>query len=346
MLWAIINVMISIAFFLLIRANLMRFYLLLNYVLIVNPAFMWLIFGEAHPKFVPSSNTYEIALIYMAIFNIVLCSSFMFFIKQLPPLSLVRRHLMGHQLISIQPTNRVIFAALILCIMGLVGKLLLDGMGALRMLDSGSGGPLLQATKMLSSFDILALLVLGEVRNSRRVHISVLLPLIGVSLAVAVITGSRSQTITMLIIALIVYRSTVRKYWFLFYPAVVAISPLVFFVFPFLGLYRLNSHNFALALYLFERMEVKPTEIMLDVLVTRLNYLEPLARVINLVTWEGPSGGSVYWNNIIGLVPRLIWPGKPVFGNDSQLLGHQLGLVTLNDESTSIGLQVVGESFF
>ena len=35
-----------------------------------------------------------------------------------------------------------------------------------------------------------------------------------------------------------------------------------------------------------------------------------------------------------------------MISNDSQLLRRQLGLVTLNDQSTSIGLQVVGESFF
>lgn len=344
--WAVINVALSVAFFLLIRSNLMRFYLLLNYVLIVNPAFIWAFLGEAHPLFIPGSPSYETALAYMAMFNIVLCGSFMFFLRYLPNLGVIRRNLLSDRLNSTEHISRVVLSALLLFGMGLLGKLLLDGMGALRMLDVGGEGPLLQALKVFAGFDILALLVLGEVRHSHRAHIPVLLPLIGVSFVVAMISGSRAQTITILIIMMIVYRSTVRKYWYLVYPAVVAAMPLVFYIFPLLGFYRISNHNFAEANYLVQQMEITPSQIMVDVFVTRLNYLEPLARVIDFVARDGPAGGSVYWNNIIGVVPRLIWPGKPEISNDSQFLGHQLGLVTLNDESTSIGLQVVGESFF
>lgn len=346
MFWAVLNVALSVAFFLLIRANLMRIYLVVNYVLIVNPAFMWAIFGEAHPKFTPGHPSYEIALAYMAMFNIVLCGSFLFFSSYLPAWGMIKRNLVGHRLNFTDQVGRAIAMVILLAGVGFLGKLVLDGIGALRMMDSGGGGPFLQMLKMFSGFDILAILVLGEIRHSRRARVPALLLLVGVSFASALISGSRSQTVTVLIITLIVYRGTVRKYWYVVYPAVVATVPLIFVVFPLLGLYRTNNYSFAEARYLAEQMGLTPSQIMAETLVTRLNYLEPLARVVDYVNFNGPAGGSVYWNNIIGAVPRLIWPGKPTIYNDSRLLGHQLGLVTLDDESTSIGLQVVGESFF
>ena len=110
--------------------------------------------------------------------------------------------------------------------------------------------------------------------------------------------------------------------------------------------YRGNNFDIGEARYLFERSGVGVGDVVKDVIVTRLNYNEPLARVVDYVDFHGPAVGQVYWNNLIGVVPRLIWPGKPQIENDSKELGHQLGLVALDDTETSIGLQVVGEAFY
>jgi len=54
----------------------------------------------------------------------------------------------------------------------------------------------------------------------------------------------------------------------------------------------------------------------------------------------------LYYQNIIGLIPRMIWPGKPRMGIDTNEVGHKLGIIANDDLVTSIGLSPVGESWY
>ena len=85
LLWAFLNLAVSIFFWINIKAPLIRGYLLINYVLIVNPAFLWLFFNIAHPQFIPGRDSNIEALVYMVTFNIVLCSSYTLLRRLIPP---------------------------------------------------------------------------------------------------------------------------------------------------------------------------------------------------------------------------------------------------------------------
>ncbi len=353
-LWAIINVLVSSMFFVTIRAPLMRAYLIINYVLVVNPSFMWEFFGLAHPKFILGHDMYAVALMYMAAFNTVLGISFIALMRSLPRSKAATRSIVAHRLNDLTHVNRIVWAVMILAAIGVIGKVGLDSLGVLRMgqavAEGAGGGPLLQVTKVIASFDLLALILLGELRLAQRqpTYLTrMALPgLLAVVLLLAIASGSRAQSLTTLIAAALSYRDVVRRYWYVVYPLAIASVPSIFVLFPLLGFYRLNGYNFAEARQSVKMTGTTTSENLLDVIVTRLNYQEAIARAVNYVELNGPQGGAIYWNNVIGLVPRLIWPDKPEITNDSRELGHLLELVTLNDESTSIGLQVVGESFY
>ncbi len=350
--WALFNIAVSLILYSWIKAPLVRAYLIVNYVLIVNPPLMWIFFGLSHPKFIPGDVNYSIALVFMVMFNIVLCSSFVILKKVLPKSRIAQRRVVGHRLNFSPHFNLLVFITLALALVGFVGKFGLNSAGAFRMNENngGSAGPFLQLMKVFAGFDLFAIILLGEMRlASKKVRPSLnaaLLFLLGLSLTFAIASGSRSQSVTILILSVLAYRDLVRRNWMIVYPSILAGAPSIFLLFPLLGYYRNNEFSFAEARYRLRESGLQVSEIFSDVIVTRLNYHEVLGRVVDYVSFHGPAGGSVYWNNIIGFIPRLIWPGKPQISNNSRELGHQLDLVTLDDQTTSIGLQVVGEAFY
>ena len=46
------------------------------------------------------------------------------------------------------------------------------------------------------------------------------------------------------------------------------------------------------------------------------------------------------------MVPRLIWPDKPVMGVDLNYIGIEMGVSMPTDTKTSYGLHYIGESFY
>jgi len=122
--------------------------------------------------------------------------------------------------------------------------------------------------------------------------------------------------------------------------------PLMSYIFPLMSLYRGNGYNLTVAIDMLLMAEVSRFEVSLDVLVSRFNYFEPLVRTIEYVGNNAASGGAIYLNNFIGLVPRVVWPDKPLISNDSQMLAHQLALVNAADNKTSVGLRAMGEAFY
>ena len=346
---AMLNLCLSLFFYKVIRAPIMRGYLVVNLILITNPAFLYIFFGLAHPKFIPDDESYAVALFYMAAFNLTLCFCYLVFVNSVSRVKGLSHHLIYNRLNSVLPERRAILMVLFLAAVGLIAKGQLQSLGSFRMMEIGSAGPLLQFTKVIATFDILALLILSEIRviKARRLRfVDVAFVSLGlVSITAAVLSGSRAQIVIVLLVLLLSFRQTLRRYWYFALPAMLTTIPFVFVIFPVIGFWRVSGYDYAEALDLYRQQGANTTDIASDVLVTRLNYLEPLARAISYVDVNGSAGGEVYWNNIVGLIPRLLWSGKPEITNNSRELGHQLGLVNSVDETTSIGLQVVGESF-
>jgi hypothetical protein len=350
--WAIVNLIVSISLLIMIKAPLVRAYLLINFFLMVNPAFLFIIFGIAHPAFNPDSNYYQDALIFVLAFNVVFGGTFMLLRRVLPRSRLALR-LASNKTLNLSPqAPRLLFAILALTAIGLLGKFGLNTMGGLRMGETltAAGSPFLELVKRLATFDLIALVLLGEFRliskKPRPGLVMLFLALAGLSLILAFSTGSRSQVIVVLIVLALAFRDQIKRQWFASAPAILFLIPSIFFLFPLLGTMRTAGYDLDETMHRLSYQVDSSREVMADVLTTRLNYLEPVARAIEYVEMNEAAGGLVYWNNIVGLVPRLFWADKPQISNDSRDLGHLLDLVTVDDTSTSIGLQVIGEAYF
>lgn len=349
--WALVNFAISAGCFRLIKSPLVRAYLVINFILVIQPIFIVTFFGLAHPLYQPGNPIYSTVLIFQAVFNLIVCCSFVLFMRVLPRLRLLKRSVLMHPLNSSRQYSGILKRVLFLAIIGAFGKYSLVSLGAFKMNSAGaSTSQFLQLLKSFSSFDLMAIAFLGEFRlnpimGSKKINFF-LIPLLIVSACFAVFSGSRSQVITILLFALMAYRDVIGKNKIVSILSIVIAMPSLFIMFPLLAHYRNFDFDFSEAFYQLEIAGRTGQAIMFDVISTRLNYNEAIARAFDFVQTFGPAGGDVYWSNIIGLIPRVIWPSKPLISNNSQLLGHYLGIVTSNDESTSIGLQVVGEAFY
>ena len=349
--WATVNLFISAGFGYLIKAPLVRAYLILNFVLIIQPMFLWAFFGLAHPLFQPGNPSYITGLIFQAFFNLILCLGFLCFMRALPRSRMIKRNVLRHRVNVSDRYTTITYIIVLLAVFGVLGKLSLAAMGAFRMNEGGGGdSPYLQLLKVFAGYDLIAIVLLGEIRLSvmRRLRTvnTVLLALILLALAFALWSGSRSQVVTVLILTLLGYRDFLRRNWIVMFPSLGLLLPSVFIIFPFLGYYRNSGHSFSEAIFYLRSAGLDTWDIVVDVILTRLNYSETYVRVFDAVERAGPSGGAVYWNNIIGVIPRVIWPSKPQIANNSKALGHELGLVSIDDTNTSIGLQVVGEAYY
>lgn len=349
--WVIVNILVSAFFALSIRSVLMRAYLAINYLVLLNPLVMWFLFDASHPKFTPQNPTNETALIYILLFNIILCLSYLLFMKVIPGSQLVRGLILKHKANNLRNVNIVVLLVLVLAIVGYGGKMVLDHFGAFRMLGQFTYGEgVLQMMKQISIFDLLAIIFLGELRlrlyRSTWLLRFALLILLASSLLFAFWSGSRGQVVVVILLGMIAYRDIIRRHIFIFMLSMSLLLPMVFYIFPLLSFYRGYGYDFETAMSMFRMMEEDRFEVALDVIITRFNYFAALVRAIEHVEYNGAAGGMVYWNNLFGLIPRMIWESKPLISNDSQLLAHELGLVSSVDNNTSVGLRVIGESFY
>tara|TARA_B100000212_G_scaffold332635_1_gene301119 strand:- start:466 stop:1056 length:591 start_codon:yes stop_codon:yes gene_type:complete len=80
--------------------------------------------------------------------------------------------------------------------------------------------------------------------------------------------------------------------------------------------------------------------------IGRFNYLQTLSRVMYVVTNTGIENSSIYLNNIIGLIPRVIWPDKPFISDYGIDTGATLEMINAFDFKSSLGLGVSGEAFY
>ncbi len=80
--------------------------------------------------------------------------------------------------------------------------------------------------------------------------------------------------------------------------------------------------------------------------VTRLEYQSILASVVDTYTNNHPSLDYGYFQNLLGLIPRAIWRGKPELGIDGNKVGYEIGVLSKSDNYTSIGITALGTSFY
>ena len=348
--WTCVNLCLSILLILKIRKFVMTFYLVVNYILFVQPCVIELLTGATHPRHGLDAEIYETALVFIAIFNGLVGISFLFFYKYFRLLRSVRRYLTSNQIDRVANLGPLIVSAVIIIFIAIGAKVALASFGSFRMLGDVERSPFLQILKVVGTFDLFLLILLGEIRASWTGRKSVLtifyFILASVALVMAFLSGSRAQLVIVLLCVAISYREFIRRYFLLVGAALVFAIPFMFVVFPFIAYYRNSGYQLEEAVDKLGGYWTETNAIMLDVVTTRLNYMETFAHAMDYANKFGAGGGAVYLNNILGLIPRLLWADKPEISNESREIGHMLGLVTANDTATSIGLRVIGEAYF
>ena len=87
---------------------------------------------------------------------------------------------------------------------------------------------------------------------------------------------------------------------------------------------------------------------ILEISSGRLNYLIINAKIIKHVETKKTIDSSYYNNNFISLVPRILWPSKPIITNHSDFLAQKIGIFEKSFPKKNlfaVGLRPIGESF-
>ncbi len=139
-------------------------------------------------------------------------------------------------------------------------------------------------------------------------------------------------------------------------PLVIASGFFIFFMFPFIGIYRgIVLHGnlaedmglvFNIYLELFKDFTYNFSNILFSMFGDRLNYTTVVMTIVHNTpqVWNYMWGYS-YATFFISLIPRLLWPGKPVIATFGNEFGRDYGIISPVDYHTSVAMSWVGEMF-
>lgn len=292
-------------------------------------------FGVFHPItsiLIPQTIcfTYYFLIVAFLIFN--------FFIKKNSKYNLSNLLLSVKSFGLIKTSNAVMF----LFVLSIFSKLYLDFFGAFRMLGDVQAIGGLQLLKVFSKYDVFCIIYFLIVRNKKR-NVLLLFCMIIISLFWALYSGSRFQ-LGIILLSLFFYFSYVRNLSLT--KTLISFIPIVIIYlsfFPAISKYR-NSDTTDLN-YIIKNHEGVSDESILDVVSTRLNYFDIVAVSIQNST-DIDREPLKYFDNIIGFIPRFLWPSKPNIGVDYNYVGKRLKIISANDYKTSVGLSVFGEAYY
>ena len=221
----------------------------------------------------------------------------------------------------------------------------LDSIGWFRsgnmalMRDAAAKPP--QQIAILAEFGHILLILTSMLLYEKKQPITLLMYAIGfVSLfAISLISGSRWMVISYLIV-LFFNHEALRKHTLTLF--IVGI-PFIGLLFPTLLLYRSSDDGLYDSFIQVLNTDFEAVESLITVISDRMNMLSTTNLIIN--DFGGVGGGANYFGNIVSLVPRILWPGKPVQLNSNDL-GADLGIIHHQDYLTSVSLTVIGESFY
>ncbi len=197
---------------------------------------------------------------------------------------------------------------------------------------------------VLQQLDILVLSYIAYIKvnklSSKSLNLIFILVTI-ISFYLAIISTSKERMLMVLLPMLYVsYYSDYRKRIF----SVVFLS-MVFMPVFFKGMlfYRFNPElDISEIVHEVTNQNVE-SNIRDNPLIGRLNYQVVVSRVIE--HYESYNFNFAYLNNILGLIPRLIWHDKPDVTLNFNSIGQDIGLVGYTDFATSLGISPVGESY-
>lgn len=79
-------------------------------------------------------------------------------------------------------------------------------------------------------------------------------------------------------------------------------------------------------------------------LLDRMSLIEPVDELVLATVLDGPTGWTTITHGFERLPPRFLYPDKPVH-NTANFLGHRIGILSTEDESTQIAFGIIAEAF-
>ena len=326
-------------------------FVLVTFIIYVFPVIIENILDIHHPIF--DKYNQQQALIYLLLYLMVFLFSF-FFLKTYFNTQSVK--LVNISFKPIRKKNLLIFIIAII-ILSFSGKLLLEYYGYFSMINSNrtesSTIPLLQLIKAFASYNIASLLIINYLlkqnTNNPTSYYILYFSLILVTLYLALISGSRSSVIVLFVVLFYMHKG-------LFKNKLITTMSLIFIfsIFKISTIYRSakalnNEYNYINAIVDYLTNISSNVSLFIydisDILVTRLNYIDILSRVVTL-GYNKLEYTFSYYFNIIGSVPRIFWSEKPIIGSDWHEIGQQLLILGTYDDVTTVGLGIIGESFY
>ena len=80
--------------------------------------------------------------------------------------------------------------------------------------------------------------------------------------------------------------------------------------------------------------------------LTRVDYQTVLANVFKTYPTVPNKFRFDYIDNIIGLIPRVLWKDKPIIGMDMNKIGYEIGLLRKSDLITHVGITPIGVAYY
>ena len=323
--------------------------------LYVAPVVVGTIFNVYHPVYV-NPEIQAKALLYLFLYNSVVVSFFIFlnFFLKNNPLKIT-----DFSYFKINSTGVYLGLILVFLLIALA-KLYLNHYKFLTVIYTNDARsalkiPFLQLAKSLSALDTAFILIIAYFRSKKDFQTLFFKTLFYTSVAAMTFlsaqSGSRFSLIYLVIILIYVFNDFFRSHKTL----IVIIGFLSFSFFKISSTFR-NTKSAVNSDYTFfnavndtlNQFILSPVEYfrhIADVMTTRLNYIDIVGRVIDFDIVLNKSF-SPYLQNFTGLVPRILWKDKPIIGLDFKQIGHDLFVIGMHDDKTSVGLGVIGESFF
>ena len=225
---------------------------------------------------------------------------------------------------------------------------------------AGAHGEMTKFTEIanLLTFKIASILLTGyyiKQHNSKDILIYLIyFTFVIICFFIAIKSGSRAEPIIILLALGFIHVETIKKYKITFLLLMLLLVPMITLMFPFLMIYR-NNVSLGLINVFMGVIDGSLLPWYLpgysfiytvgDIILDRMNLIGVIQRVIE-TGLENFVYHSDYWQNITNNIPRILWAGKPLAGIDANSLGHELNILHHSDKKTSIGLTVIGESFY
>lgn len=215
-------------------------------------------------------------------------------------------------------------------------------------------------TSFLDGFDLLAVAALTIIAfnedppehglGSKRWHVAVAVIVFSFP---GLLSGFRGLFVLTSIISLVtLYWVTKRFPWRIFIPFCIGIYLVVL---PITGFYKVARLEQGLSItesinYTINELEIADFSFNSGEqqvkFKERMSIMPIFTTIVELTGETVPyQEGSTYLNFVYNFVPRFLWNDKPVLNEFSNSLPRQYGIIDANDERTSVGLGLLGETW-